>query len=206
VTLFSCRRETTGGEGQDHFGNDHQIGAHISTAPEGASLSDGAAMARSTARSNVAPSSITSSLALRFRLAPEGGTVNRPRTHLSYRKQTVGYTQGRNFPVHFLVLFLVRFLRVNRACLPGTVTRVETHLSHRKQTTAHASTRNVPAHQSFRVLFAREDPLARAAEMRLGLADPKAKTPNWSLALPGKSPARRSVDSSSSAEIAALEP
>jgi len=30
-----------------------------------------------------------------------GGTVNRPHTHVSYRKHTVGHTQGRNFPVHF---------------------------------------------------------------------------------------------------------
>jgi len=31
-----------------------------------------------------------------------GGTVNRPRTHVTYRKQTIAYMQGRNFPVHFL--------------------------------------------------------------------------------------------------------
>ena len=31
-----------------------------------------------------------------------GGTVNRPRTHVTHRKQTTGHHQGRNFPVHFL--------------------------------------------------------------------------------------------------------
>jgi len=31
-----------------------------------------------------------------------GGTVNRPRAHVSYRKQTTEHMQGRNFPVHFL--------------------------------------------------------------------------------------------------------
>ena len=32
----------------------------------------------------------------------KGGTVNRPRTHVSHRKQTIAHVQGRNFPVHFL--------------------------------------------------------------------------------------------------------
>jgi len=102
-----------------------------------------------------------------------GGTVNRPRTHVSHRKQTTEHMQGRNFPVHFLfpifrqnpIALTLRRLagrslnsarRPTRSRLitrhlpfvPGTVTRVETHLSHRKQTTAHASTRNVPAHRN----------------------------------------------------------
>ena len=125
--------------------------------------------------------------------ATGGGTVNRPRTHVSCRKQTTGHMQGRNFPVHFLFPFSARFLsrilRTGRPFLPGvpetlcvlgwlagvpetlrvlgwlpeTVTRVEPHLSHRKQTTAHASTRNVPAHGYFRVLFARVHAFARRA-------------------------------------------
>jgi len=33
-----------------------------------------------------------------------GGTVNRPRTHVTHRKQTTEHMQGRNFPVHFLFL------------------------------------------------------------------------------------------------------
>jgi len=32
----------------------------------------------------------------------KGGTVNRPRTHVTHRKQTTAHMQGRNFPVHFL--------------------------------------------------------------------------------------------------------
>ena len=89
-----------------------------------------------------------------------GGTVNRPRTHVTHRKQTTGHMQGRNFPVHFLFRFSARFSSVVRPFLSGvrkplrdlgwwlpeTVTRVETHLTRRKQTPAHASTRNVPAH------------------------------------------------------------
>jgi len=68
-----------------------------------------------------------------------GGTVNRPRAHVTHRKQTAGHMQGRNFPVHFLFLFSARFLIVVRAFLrgvpetlrvlarlPGTVVRVET--------------------------------------------------------------------------------
>jgi len=35
-----------------------------------------------------------------------GGTVNRPRAHVSHRKQTTERMQGRNFPVHFLFSFL----------------------------------------------------------------------------------------------------
>ena len=38
---------------------------------------------------------------LRSHCAVRGGTVNRPRTHLTYRKQRIGCDQGRNFPVHF---------------------------------------------------------------------------------------------------------
>jgi len=48
-----------------------------------------------------------------------GGTVNRPRTHVTHRKQTTGHTQGRNFPVHFLFRFSARFSRVFRASLSG---------------------------------------------------------------------------------------
>ena len=83
---------------------------------------------------------------IRSHCAARGGTVNRPSTHVTRRKQTAGHDQGRNFPVHFLFLFSARFLTVIRAFLPGTVYRVETHLSHRKQTSGHTSTRNVPAH------------------------------------------------------------
>jgi len=36
--------------------------------------------------------------------ALRGGTVNRPCTHVSHRKQTIAHMQGRNFPVHFLFL------------------------------------------------------------------------------------------------------
>jgi len=111
---------------------------------------------------------------------PEGGTLNRPRTHVTHRKQTTEHMQGRNFPVHFLFLFSPRFSRVVRTVplggphtlrvlgwlsgfpetlcdlrrLPGTVNRVETYLSQRKQTPAHGSTRNVPAHRKFRLAFA----------------------------------------------------
>jgi len=38
----------------------------------------------------------------------KGGTVNRPLTHVSHRKQTTGHIQGRNFPVHFLFPFFRR--------------------------------------------------------------------------------------------------
>jgi len=118
-----------------------------------------------------------------------GGTLNRPRAHVSHRKQTTGHMQGRNFPVHFLfsifgqnpiALALRRSTRrsLNSArrpshspritrrlpFLPGTVTRVETHLSHRKQTPGHASTRNVPAHAIFRLAF--------SSALRLSLAAP----------------------------------
>jgi len=96
-----------------------------------------------------------------------GGTVNRPRTHVSHRKQRIGHMQGRNFPVHFLFLFSARFLRVVRPFLPETVNRVETHLSHRKQTVGYASTRNVPAHDYFRILFARVRALARRAQRQI---------------------------------------
>jgi hypothetical protein len=43
-----------------------------------------------------------SSLFVRLHSVARGGTVNRPRTHVTRRKQTPGHDQGRNFPVHFL--------------------------------------------------------------------------------------------------------
>jgi len=43
--------------------------------------------------------------------ATGGGTVNRPYTHVSRRKQTTGHVQGRNFPVHLLFQISPPFLR-----------------------------------------------------------------------------------------------
>jgi hypothetical protein len=83
-----------------------------------------------------------------------GGTVSRPRTHLSHRKQTIGHMQRRNFPVQFLSPVSPRFLSAGLTFLPGTVNRVEAHASYTKQTMGHAATRNVPAHHSFRRYFA----------------------------------------------------
>jgi hypothetical protein len=99
----------------------------------------------------------------------EGGTVNRPRTHVNHRKLTIAHMQGRNSPVHFLLPFSARFLSALRANLPDTLNRVETHLSHRKQTTAHASTRNVPAHRVFHQIFACCTPTRRAARKAAAL-------------------------------------
>jgi len=81
----------------------------------------------------------------------QGGTVNRPCTHVTYRKQNSGHHQGRNFPVQLLSQFSAHISRALRAFLPGTVTRVETRLTRTKQTIDHTSTRNVPAHTSARI-------------------------------------------------------
>jgi len=133
----------------------------------------------------------------RSRRVTEGGTVNRPSTHVTCRKQTFAYMQGRNFPVQFLSPVSPRILRAVwqnlpgvpetlrvLGWLPGTVNRVETHVSHRKQTIGHASTRNVPAHGYLRVFFARVPALAGRGRRQIAGETPAPQGQSRSLTRP----------------------
>jgi len=59
-------------------------------------------LSRSLIRAKSSPFAFTTHQLPLTTHASRGGTVNRPRTHVSHRKQTTGHMQGRNFPVHFL--------------------------------------------------------------------------------------------------------